>query len=339
MAVSFRALCGIDFLRGSKDLFGEALALSQGHGGGLTVLNVTAGRQSDAQTRDSEIALAAMHQMAENAGVQLRVILRHGVAASVILEVAHGNRFDLVVLGARQRSRTKWPPTLSVSANVVRRSRAPVLVVPIATDVRRTSATFKVVLCPTDLATTPANAVEIDLAMRVARWGQGHVSLLHVFHGESSQHLPRHKRWYFSEWDRRCLLLRAASLRLGMATSPADNVGLPVYQAVTGRPSVEILRTASDLGADIIVMRNTRRGPIRRGVFGSTVERVRQHAVCPVLVLPAAGRALPAASCWPTRRDEPGGQERMLRDRVRVGDVASMTATEEHPVETGVEPP
>lgn len=338
MAAMFRVLCGIDFLPGTTDVFSEALALSHGQGGDLTLLNVVStNRQPHAQAHDEAIALAAMQRMAKDVGVTLRMVARRGVAATSILEVAHGTPFNLVVLGARRRRATTWCRSRSVSASVLRHSHVPVLVVPLAADSQRSSGTFKVVLCPTDLATTPADAVEVDLAVRVARWGRGAVSLLHVFRGVPPESLPPRKRWYFSEWDRRRLLLRAASLRVGTTTSPPRG-GPPVWQVVTGKPSAEILRIARELSADIIVMRKTPRGALRRRLFGSTVERVRQHVLCPLLMLPALERALPAAACWPARRDEPEAYELLPAWRARPANIGPRSTTDGYPLGAGVGP-
>jgi nucleotide-binding universal stress UspA family protein len=304
MAPTFRVLCGIDFLPGTTAVFAEALALSRGQGGDLTLLNVVStSPPPHARAHDEATVLAAMQRMAKDAGVTVRMMARRGGAAVGILDVAHGAPFNLVVLGARRRQAT-WFRSPSVSAGVLRHSHVPVLVVPLPTDSRRSTGTFRVVLCPTDLATTPADALEVDLAVRVARWGRGSVSLLHVYHGVPPESLPPRRRFDFSEWDRRRLLLRAASLRLGTAAFPR-RAGPPVWQVTSGTPSAEILRIARDLGADIVVMRKTPRGTLRRRLFGSTVERVRQHVLCPLLVLPALERAVPAAACWPARRDEP----------------------------------
>jgi nucleotide-binding universal stress UspA family protein len=300
----FRVLCGIDFLSGSTDVFSEALALSHGQGGDLTLLNVVSTRPPrHAQSHDKVMTLAAMQRMAKDAGIALRMVVRCGVAATSILEVAHDAPFNLVVLGARRRSARKWFRGRSVSASVLRHSHVPVLVIPLPADARHPPDTFKIVLCPTDLATTPADAIEVDLAVRVARWGQGSVSLLHVFHGMPPESLPPRRRSYFSEWDRRRLLLRAASLRVSTTAFP-PRIGPPVWQVVSGTPAAAILRIARDLNADVIVMRKTLRGTLRRRLCGSTIARVRQHVRCPLLVLPELERGLPAAACWPARRDE-----------------------------------
>lgn len=66
--------------------------------------------------------------------------------------------------------------------------------------------------------------------------------------------------------------------------------GVPKIEAAIGRPAAEILKSARDRGADLIVMgahtRTDGPGSARfRGVSGSTLQQVTQKAPCPVLVV------------------------------------------------------
>ena len=57
---------------------------------------------------------------------------------------------------------------------------------------------------------------------------------------------------------------------------------------VRGRPMVEIVAMADEVGADLIVMAKHGSSGIRAAIMGSTAESVIRNAHCPVLVLPAA---------------------------------------------------
>jgi nucleotide-binding universal stress UspA family protein len=52
-----------------------------------------------------------------------------------------------------------------------------------------------------------------------------------------------------------------------------------------GRPDVEIVRLAEELGAGLIVMGSRGRGGTRRTLMGSVSDSVIRHAHCPVLVV------------------------------------------------------
>jgi nucleotide-binding universal stress UspA family protein len=60
----------------------------------------------------------------------------------------------------------------------------------------------------------------------------------------------------------------------------------------SGRPSVEIIETAMDEAADLIVIASHGHPSLAHVILGSTVERVVRHASCPVLVVRGADGSL-----------------------------------------------
>jgi len=52
----------------------------------------------------------------------------------------------------------------------------------------------------------------------------------------------------------------------------------------TGKPAVEIVRTAKEWAADMIIIGSHGRHGIGRALLGSVAEEVMRHATCPVLV-------------------------------------------------------
>jgi nucleotide-binding universal stress UspA family protein len=54
-----------------------------------------------------------------------------------------------------------------------------------------------------------------------------------------------------------------------------------------GKPASEIVRTAKEWPADVIVIGSHRRHGIQRALLGSVAEEVMRHAPCPVLVIRA----------------------------------------------------
>ena len=57
-------------------------------------------------------------------------------------------------------------------------------------------------------------------------------------------------------------------------------------RVVSGRPATEIVRIASEIEAELVVMGVTSRGAIGRKFSGSTAARVIRTAGCPVLAVP-----------------------------------------------------
>jgi nucleotide-binding universal stress UspA family protein len=58
------------------------------------------------------------------------------------------------------------------------------------------------------------------------------------------------------------------------------------YRVASGKPAVEILRIAREVGAELIVMGSHGRSGVRKMFFGSTTERVLRETSIPVLVTP-----------------------------------------------------
>jgi nucleotide-binding universal stress UspA family protein len=61
------------------------------------------------------------------------------------------------------------------------------------------------------------------------------------------------------------------------------------FEIATGKPAVEILRTASVLSAALVVMGTHGLTGLRKQFFGSTTERVLRETTIPVLLAPAGG--------------------------------------------------
>jgi len=62
----------------------------------------------------------------------------------------------------------------------------------------------------------------------------------------------------------------------------------PVTKILIGRPSEEIVRYASDVDAEMIVMTTHGYSGVKHVVLGSTTEAVLRHATCPVLSVRAS---------------------------------------------------
>ncbi len=78
-------------------------------------------------------------------------------------------------------------------------------------------------------------------------------------------------------------LLKSASLRIGGDPPPWEYL-------VEGSPSREIVRTAEEWNADLIVLGTHARSGIARAFLGSTAEGVVRHSRIPVLSVPGASQ-------------------------------------------------
>lgn len=146
------------------------------------------------------------------------------------------------------------------------------------------------ILCPCDFSASSGRALR--QAIRVAQRHGSSLLVLHVI----PTGLPASAR--FSALTNPALLrpgireeteiaLRRFVGRAGRAAVPVD------VEVREGRPAEEILKRATALPADLVVIGTQGRGGIEKWVLGSVTERVLRKANAPVLAVPARG-ALPA---------------------------------------------
>ena len=80
----------------------------------------------------------------------------------------------------------------------------------------------------------------------------------------------------------------AAVFELRMAGMTASG---QIRHAMIGKAAEAITADATEWGADLIILDPSRRGEIATRLLGSVTLQVLQHAPCPVLVAPPAGKA------------------------------------------------
>lgn len=78
-----------------------------------------------------------------------------------------------------------------------------------------------------------------------------------------------------------------ANRELALRADRAVAAGLPCHTRwVEGSASLEIVRRAREVGADLIVVGTLGRRGLAHTMLGSVAERVVRHASCPVLIVP-----------------------------------------------------
>jgi nucleotide-binding universal stress UspA family protein len=144
---------------------------------------------------------------------------------------------------------------------------------------------FHRILVPTDFSTPSERAWAT--AQRLARAVGADLVLLHVFvelplYSEAPLSGDRVREVYSASrtWA-------ADQLEKWAATARAE--GLPVKTLVrTGIPHDEIVRTASDEGADLVAIGTHGRSGLNRLMVGSVCDRVIRLSSCPVLAIRAS---------------------------------------------------
>jgi nucleotide-binding universal stress UspA family protein len=281
-----RILTAVDFSEAACGAFEHALVLSRRHNAELTVVHaVPKDRPFRWHSRERSAMIAELRQAAAAAGVRFKVSVQHGDPAGVILLHARARRPDLIVLGTHQRTGFDRFRLGSVAETVTLRATQPVLIVPASPGGRTAepATSFNSILVAVDFSARSISAVARALSMANAN---GRVTLVHVVPGIPLASASRYS-YHLSEPEYQRLLARDAWRRLQDTISAQARTGRKVHaRVVTGDPSTEIARVATELDADLILVGVTPRGAIGRRIFGSTAARVIRTAGRPVLALP-----------------------------------------------------
>jgi nucleotide-binding universal stress UspA family protein len=147
----------------------------------------------------------------------------------------------------------------------------------------------KDILVPMDFSTNAVRALEFAVSMADP---SGEIYLLHVVDADFASHVADAG---FSGHDEAVERMRqTAEQRLGDVTRQHADAGVSIQtMIVVGKPFAEILRVASDLDFEMIVLGTygSSRGDIEELLFGSTAEKVLRGARIPVVCVPGARRA------------------------------------------------
>jgi len=142
---------------------------------------------------------------------------------------------------------------------------------------------LKRILVPTDF-TDPSNEA-LEAAVALGRESQATLDLVHVA-VEAAYPLPPPVDVATLPLDMGRVLERSDA---GLAAEErrVREAGLACETTtLIGRPDAEILQRARETHADLIVMGTHGQSGLAHALFGSNVDRVVQHAPCPVLILP-----------------------------------------------------
>ncbi len=214
----------------------------------------------DLEKRSAVKQLLKVRKEAAVAGVGCEILLGHGAEAySEIVDQAEMSAMDLIVMGRRERSDLVRSMLGSTTARVIGHTRTPVLVVP-----RGSATSGKGLLLAIDGSgySRAATSMVIDYTSRC----QMPVTVVSV---AIDQRLQKETRKEIDKVGRR---LDLAGIKATLSLQ-------------VGRPEEAILATASQSGADMIVMGSHGRTGLDRLLVGSVSERVIGQASCPVLVI------------------------------------------------------
>lgn len=281
-SVAFRrVLVGLDLTDGDEALIHSLLTLRAWGVEQLVLAHVARLspapliHRSDATKGVGEKLARAHVRLAPRFRVELSML--SGDPAARLSEEAEARGADAIVLGSRKRSSIEEAFVGSTVAEVLHRTRLPVLVVPHAVEEDRHllpagPTDQSRILHPTDFSEPADRALRVvgDLAQALGL----PVTLLHVVEGED----PR--------------LEREGRRRLSRLAASLEEAGVrQVEVSVTkGEPWGRILEHAGEGGGTLIVMGTRGRRVLPGIILGSQSRGVVGHSDCPVLLVPREHR-------------------------------------------------
>ncbi|MER6617797.1 universal stress protein [Streptomyces xantholiticus] len=275
-----RVLAATDLSRHGNRAVGRAVRLARLHEARVTALCVVSSRQ-DADVRDQVRERLASHVRQYAGGSGVDVVVRVGrVSPTVALEVEHCAA-DLLVVGAHGEDRLGDALLGTTPENLIRSSRAPVLVVrgPPGGD-------YRTVLLAVDVTDSSREAARCGIALTP---GAEHYAV-HVcavpgehllrMHGVSEEELSQLRDVCLQE-------VRPQVERLvGSLASPVP----PHLLVTTGSPAITVAELGELHGADLMVIGTGARSKLEHAFLGSVAQHVMRRVRCDVLVVREARR-------------------------------------------------
>jgi nucleotide-binding universal stress UspA family protein len=296
-----RVFCPVDFSDTSRKALRFAGAIATWYEAVLHVVHIVPDLEASAAATASVVPGEAIGQMRAAANAELRAFVddaalsaplagqcvRVGQPVEGILEYATDMKPDLIVMGTHGRSGLSHVLLGSTAERVVLRAPCPVLTIPRdAHEVKSPALVrFTRILCACDFS--PASARASEYAMSLAQENQAQLTLLHVIETISETEALAAADQRLIEYIDRRTLDALDALRNLTAQDRCEHYET-CERIEFGSPAQTILRVASHMHADLIVMGVQGCGSVGRMLFGSATQTVLRRATCPVLAARAA---------------------------------------------------
>lgn len=275
-----RVLCAVDIGEPGRIAFAHALALARAHGATMSIVHAVSSSQSFETGATGRVAyLLELRAIAEAAGIEVRVDVRHGDGAEIILQHAGARRADLIVLSSAHGTGANGLRISSVVDQVLRAAACPTLVVRSGRE-SVPARGLRNVLCAVNFSKS-TNAA-IDRALSLAAGRECRLTLLHVVPGPEGgsgfRTMGMHDSGYYQH-------VAGAALQRLQGLIPVSAEATVVARVTIGTVASEILRVARVSEVDVLVVGTEARS--RLGYRVPLIRQLLQEAPCPVLAVPA----------------------------------------------------
>ncbi|ADD07372.1 UspA domain protein (plasmid) [Natrialba magadii ATCC 43099] len=276
----------------------HAIALASQTGADVHVLSVVAVRSdlegiTDAMESmyasledDAKAAVETIADMVRSYDEDLEVTttVKRGTPFQSIREYATRREIDIIAMGTKGRDGVDRVLLGSVTENVLRTARTPVLVVPPEANLSEINEiAFDEFLLPTDGSDGAAIAADwgIALASRLE-------SMVHTVYSAETSRLSRAK----TPDELLDALEQSGEDAIEAVREQATDAGVSITGTITtGSPADVILTAATERDADLIVMGTHGRTGIGQWFLGSVTENVVRQADVPVFCVPVSAES------------------------------------------------
>lgn len=291
-----RILCPVDFSDASRHALDHAIAIAGWYESHITALHVIAPafqfeppilfaergnlKALPADRAQLEAWVNDWLTAATAARVPSAALICEGQTADSVLEHARSLSADLIVMGSHGRSGFERFVLGSVTEKVLRNAPCPVLTVP-PRAVTTAKVPFRRILCAVDFSEPSLAALQAAFSM--AEEADARLIVLHVVDWPDDESIVVTAS---GDNDLLAQVEKQAAQRLESFITDESRVwSRPETKVSIGKAYREILSTAVDMTADVIVIGVHGRHALGLALFGSTTNQVVRRAACPVLTI------------------------------------------------------
>jgi len=283
MAKYRKILVAVDGSDSSKNAFRQACGIGREDKSWITAITVIPSYEDQFQTltikekvsralkKEGQKVLQEIVKIADAEDIVVKTVLAEGDTADQIADAAEDGGYELIVMGRHGRGRLERAFMGSVTARVIGKSMADILVVP-----SDAALSWHDMLFPVDGSKNSISASERALDFAKSRGSSltavSVVDVTEEFYAQAPEAVER-------------LIEKARSL-LEDLSKKAGDMGMDIKAVIReGETYKKIVELAARSKAGVIFMAASGKTGARRLLMGSITEKVIGHSPCPVLVV------------------------------------------------------
>lgn len=279
-----KILVPVDFSPASINALDTAIALAKRHDATIVLLNVIetgvladipgdeyiSGETVQAMTQNSELELQSLQKsIIERFLIPCEAIATTGFVSTSIIEISAIHEVDMIVMGTHGVFSFKELFNGSNAYNVVKNSDCPVLTIP----VEKKWQSFKKILFP--VRAIPSALEKYDFIRKIIRKNEASIKILGLA----------------TDYDKEVDLMKNLAMQMKEKLRD-DEVRASTYFKIGKNMAEEVLKIASLIETDLIVITTTIDSSFKKLFFGHYTRHIINHARFPVLsIKPACAKA------------------------------------------------